>query len=207
MVAPVKRSGRRCDMQTSEHRSARQCCTLVSRLRRQAHRPRDVDHPERDRVQARPLGSARAPASSQAARAVAAVGLALALSACSGSAIPRSLEHANPASAAGVDSGQGGDALPGSSTGSGKLAALAKRVHDSGEPLELAGADAGTPRARVVDGGGPLPPVDAADAGVDAGELLDAGHDAARPVDAGELLDAARCPFRCGGTCSIWPCP
>lgn len=107
-----------------------------------------------------------------------------------------------------MDSGQGGDSsgVPKSSTvaRARELAALAKRVHDAGGPLELA-SDAGTPRVEVVDGGGALPPVDAS---TDAGELVDAGdRDAGKHDAGGELVDAARCPFRCAGACSVWPCP
>lgn len=100
-----------------------------------------------------------------------------------------------------MDSGQGGDS---SAARALELATLAKRTHDAGGPLELA-SDAGTPRNEVVDGGGALPPVVAS---TDAGELVDAGdRDAGQHDGGGALVDAARCPFRCGGACSVWPCP
>jgi hypothetical protein len=48
-----------------------------------------------------------------------------------------------------------------------------------------------------LDGGAALPP-----STLDAGDRDAGQHDAG-----GALVDAARCPFRCGGACSVWPCP
>src|ERR1051325_9426198 len=167
-LAHVDDTGNSEAMQAPSHSQAFNRRRVVPRLRRAAARALDR----------------AAPSSATRAALVATVAVVL-VSACSVRRSPI-VEHATPASAAGVDSGQGGDS---SAARALELATLAKRTHDAGGPLELA-SDAGTPRNEVVDGGGALPPVVAS---TDAGELVDAGdRDAGQHDGGGAPVDAAR---------------